>query len=98
MSAFSLWGLSLCCLSFARQMDRISSAIGNPSYSETLGCESKGPITFNNRKGCGMEGLAARAHKPESTVSRGQCSDRFGGTQLEAQRNEERGCLNVERN
>lgn len=28
-----------------------------------LGCRSKGPAAFNNRRGCCAEGRAARAHK-----------------------------------
>lgn len=43
-------------------MDGISSALGKSFYSEILSCESKGPVTFNNRKGCCTVGLAARAH------------------------------------
>lgn len=31
-----------------------------------LSRKSKGPVTFNNRRGCLVEGLAARAHKPLS--------------------------------
>lgn len=30
------------------------------SYTEILSCESKGPVTFNNRKGCSVERTAAK--------------------------------------
>lgn len=57
------------CFSFKANKG-ISSAWGNLLHTaETptlLSCESKGPVTFNNRGGCRVEGLAARAHKPLS--------------------------------
>lgn len=31
-----------------------------------LSYKSKGPVTFNNRRDCWVEGLAARAHNPLS--------------------------------
>lgn len=66
LSVFSLWGFF--CFSF-EQDEGISSATGKSPFTEQrtmLSCKSKGPDTFNNRRGCCVEGLAARAQKPLS--------------------------------
>lgn len=63
VSLFSLWGFrvsfSVDLLAGTSSVDLLT---GKSFYSEILSCESKGPVTFNNRKGCCTVGLAARAH------------------------------------